>query len=136
MVSVNKAILLGRVGKDPESKQLTNTTVTHLTIATTETWKDANGEKKEDTQWHSITVWGKQAENVARYVNKGDLLYIEGKITTECYEKDGSKRYSTKIIAREIKFLTSKKDKQQDNEQSTNQTQKNPANNPLDDIPF
>ena len=124
-------MLLGRVGKDPE--QVPNGPVT-LSLATHEIWRDANGDKKEDLQWHRIVIWGKQGENVMKYVKKGDLPYIEGKIQTDNYEKDGQKIYMTKIVAREIKFLTPKSqgDEKSYNPQQ-NQNQKS-AND--EDIPF
>ena len=109
MASVNKTILLGRVGKTPEQKQLqSGNSLTTFPLATHEVWRDKSGEKKEDLQWHNVVVWGKQAENVAKYVNKGDLIYIEGKIQTDQYEKNGQKLYATKIVAKDVKFLTPK----------------------------
>jgi single-strand DNA-binding protein len=110
MSSLNKACILGRVGQNPETKQMqSGTSLTTLTLATHEVWRDKQGEKKEDLQWHNIVVWGKQAETVAKYVSKGDLIYVEGKIQTDTYEKDGVKHWSTKIIAKDVKFLTPKK---------------------------
>ena len=112
MSSLNKAIILGRVGQKPEGKTLdSGAKLVTFSLATHEAWKDKQGNKQEDLQWHNITVWGKQAENVYKYVDKGDLLYVEGKLQTDQYEKDGEKRYSTKIVAREVKFLTPKQDK-------------------------
>ena len=94
MASVNSVALLGRVGQTPETKDIpTGNTVTTLSLATHEVWKDHNGEKKENVEWHRITVSGEQAENVARYVNKGDLIYVEGKISTDTYEKNGVKHW-------------------------------------------
>lgn len=109
MASVNKVILLGRVGNPPELKQTQNGgMLTTLSLATNSVWMDKQGQKQEDVQWHNLVVWGKQAENVAKYVNKGDQLYVEGQLKTDEYEKDGIKRWATKIIAREVKFLTPK----------------------------
>lgn len=111
MSGVNKAILIGRVGKDPEVKTLgTGNMVANFSIATSETFKDkATGEKKETTTWHNIVIWGKLCEIVAKYVHKGDLLYVEGKITNRSWEKDGVTRYTTEIVVNNITMLGSKK---------------------------
>ena len=110
MSGVNKVILIGRVGKDPELRNLqSGQSVANFSMATSESWKDkTTGEKKETTTWHSIVLWGNLAEIAGKYVHKGDLLYIEGKITTETYEKDGITRYVTKIVANTMTMLGSK----------------------------
>jgi single-strand DNA-binding protein len=101
---VNKAILVGRVGKDPEVQTSTSgKTVAKFSLATTEKYKD-----KETTEWHNIVLWNKLAEIAGKYVNKGSLLYIEGKITTNSWEKDGAKHYKTEIIGNTMKMLSSK----------------------------
>jgi single-strand DNA-binding protein len=105
----NKVTLIGRLGKDPEVKTLsTGATVANFSMATTESYKDKNGEKKETTEWHNIVIWNKLADIVKQYVHKGDLIMIEGKITTRSWEKDGVTRYSTEIVAHEMKMLGSK----------------------------
>lgn len=111
MSGVNKAILIGRVGKDPEVKNLPNgNMVANFSIATSETFKDkTTGEKKETTTWHNIVIWGKLCEVVAKYVHKGDLLYVEGKITNRSWEKDGITRYTTEIVVNNMTMLGSKK---------------------------
>ena len=102
-MSVNKAILVGNLGRDPEYRQGT-TNVTTFSIATTEKWtKDGNAQER--TEWHNITTFGKLADVCAKYLAKGKQVYVEGKIQTDEYEKDGVKRRSTKIIASEVKFL-------------------------------
>lgn len=95
MNSINKHCICGRLGKDPEFKQLEGgKAVCSFSMATSEVWKDDKGEKKERTEWHNITAWGKQAEIISKYVHKGDLLYIEGKARTRSYDdKEGNKRY-------------------------------------------
>jgi len=100
-MSVNKAILLGRVGKDPEIRDFDNgNKVANFSLATSETWKDKNtGEKKEQTEWHNIAVFGKLAEIVESYVKKGQELYVEGKIKTRYWEdQNGDKKYITEIV--------------------------------------
>ena len=109
MSALNKVMILGRVGRDPELKQTkSDTALTVFSVATTESYKDRAGNKKEETEWHKIVCWGKTAEIVAKYLHKGDLVYVEGKIHTDSYEKDGEKRYQTQIVARDVKFLTPK----------------------------
>lgn len=97
---MNKAILLGFVGKDPEHKQLANSEVCTFSLATSRKVKD-----EEKTEWHSIVVWGKLAEICSKYVSKGSQLLIEGEIQTRSWEKDGKTNYKTEIVAREVKFI-------------------------------
>jgi single-strand DNA-binding protein len=107
MASVNKAIVLGNLGKDPELRHTTGgQAVTELTIATNEGYKDKSGEWKERTEWHRVVVWGRQAENAARYLSKGRQVYVEGRLQTrEWTDRDGNKRYTTEIVAQNVQFL-------------------------------
>ena len=107
MSSVNKVTLIGRVGKDPEVRNLeSGVTVANTSLATSESYKDkTTGEKKETTEWHNLVFWRGLADVVAKYVHKGDLLYIEGKLTTRSWEKDGVKRYTTEIVVSEMRML-------------------------------
>ena len=107
MAGVNKVILLGYLGKDPELRFLPNgTAIASFSIATSETWKDGNGEKKEHTEWHNITAFGKLAEICGEYLTKGKQVFILGKIRTENYkDKDGNQRSATKIIISEMQML-------------------------------
>lgn len=112
MASVNKVILIGNLGADPD-KRFTGSgaTVTTFNIATTERWNDKQGQKQEDTQWHRIVVWGKQAENCAQYLSKGRPVYIEGRLQTRQWDdKEGNKRYTTEIVAQRVQFLGSRQD--------------------------
>ena len=104
---VNKVILVGNVGQDPETRYLPNGgAVTNLSIATSETWKDKNtGEAQERTEWHRVTFYQRLAEIVAEYVKKGSKLYIEGSLRTRSWEQDGVKRYATEVIANEMQML-------------------------------
>ena len=89
----NHISLIGRVGKDPETKQLTNGVVSNFSLATSEKYKDKQGQKQEQTEWHNITAWGKTAETVDKYVKKGDMIGVEGKMTYQKWEdKDGNNR--------------------------------------------
>jgi single-strand DNA-binding protein len=107
---VNKVILVGNVGKDPEVRYLENgVAVAQFTLATSEVYKDKSGNRATRTEWHNIVAWRNLAEIVEKYVKKGNPLYIEGKITSRSYDaKDGSKRYVTEIVANELKMLGSK----------------------------
>ena len=107
MGSVNKVILVGRLGADPEVKHLQNDrAVCNLSVATREQWKDKQtGQKQEKTEWHRVTVWGDQAENCGKFLAKGREVYIEGKLQTRSYDKDGQKHYATDIVADRVVFL-------------------------------
>ena len=109
MASVNKAILVGNLGRDPELKYLpSGDAVCNFSIATTESWKDKSGEKQEATEWHRISAFGKLAEVCGQYLKKGGAVYIEGSIKTRTYEKDGEKRYATEIRADRMQMLGGK----------------------------
>ncbi len=111
---VNKVILVGRLGNDPEMKTTEGgKEMCSFSVATSETWKK-DGEKPSKTEWHRITVWGKLAEICGLYLGKGSLVYIEGKLTTRKYEKDGVTQYSTGITADTMRMLGSKKDEEND----------------------
>lgn len=103
---VNKITLLGRVGQQPEVKDFEyGAKVVNFSLATTEYWKDKDGNKQEKTEWHRCFAWRKLADIINDYVNKGDLLYIEGKLVYNQYEKDGEKRTVAKIDVREVKLM-------------------------------
>ena len=107
---VNKVILIGNVGSDPEVKSVGESKVANFSFATSETYKDKNGEKKTITEWHRIVIWRGLAEIVERYVKKGDKLYLEGKIQTRSWDdKDGTKKFSTEIVVSDMKMLGSVK---------------------------
>lgn len=102
---INKVILLGNVGAEPEVRALDGgKKVARIRVATTERYTDQQGNKQEQTEWHNVTLWGGLADVVDRYVHKGSQVYIEGKIRTREYEKNGEKRYATEIIAEEMKL--------------------------------
>ena len=121
-MSVNKAFLIGRVGKDPETRYMTNgEAVTNLSLATSETWKDKNGEKQEKTEWHNLTFYKRLAEVVGEYVKKGSQIYVEGKISTRKWQdKEGKDRYTTEIICHEMQMLGDKKESVEQKTQSLN----------------
>ena len=110
MASVNKVILIGNLGRDPETRFLpSGSAVANISIATTDTWKDkTSGEKKEATEWHRVVFFGRLAEIVGEYLKKGSQVYVEGRLQTRKYEKDGQDHYSTEIIADTMKMLGSR----------------------------
>ena len=109
---VNRAIILGRLGTDPEVKYTqSGTAVTRFNVATNESWLNKEGQKEERTEWHRIVVWGKQAENCGQYLAKGRQVYVEGRLQTSNWEdKEGIKRYTTEIIANTVQFIDSRGD--------------------------
>ena len=108
MGSVNKVILIGNLGADPELKYTpSQRPLCNLRIATTEVYKDKAGVRQEKTEWHRVTVWGDQAENCNKYLAKGRSVYVEGRLQTRSYDKDGQKHYATDIVADRVVFLGS-----------------------------
>ncbi len=107
MASVNKAIILGNLGKDPELRHTPGgKAVATLRVATNESWVDQSGEKQERTEWHAIVVWGRQAENCAQYLSKGRSVFVEGRLQTRKWQdKDGNDRYTTEIVADRVQFI-------------------------------
>ncbi len=113
-MSVNKVILVGRLGKDPETRYMTNgDAVTTVTLATSENWRDKSGEKQEKTEWHNLVFYNrgayKLAEIAGEYLKKGSQIYVDGKITTDKWQdKEGKDRYTTKIVVNEMTMLGGK----------------------------
>ena len=104
---VNKVILIGNLGKDPEVRFTPNgRALAKFPVATSEKWTDQDGNRQERTEWHNVVVWGKQAETCGQYLAKGRQVFVEGSIRTRQYDdKDGNKRYITEIVARDVRFL-------------------------------
>lgn len=107
MAGINKVILVGHLGKDPEIRQIApNQNVCQFSIATSENWVDKAGQKQERTEWHRIVVWGKMAEICGKYLAKGRQVYVEGRLQTRSWEdQQGQKRYTTEIVANTVQFL-------------------------------
>jgi single-strand DNA-binding protein len=105
MADINKAILIGRLGRDPEVRNVGDSQVARFSVATSRQWTDKAGQKQERTQWHNCQAWGKLAELAQRFLAKGRRVYIEGEIEYREYEKDGQKRTATEINVREMVFL-------------------------------
>ncbi|TCS74094.1 single-strand binding protein [Sulfuritortus calidifontis] len=106
MASVNKVILVGNLGADPETRYMpSGDAVTTIRLATTDRFKDKSGERQERTEWHRVVFFGKLAEIAGEYLKKGRSVYVEGSLRTREWEKDGVKRYSTEIVANEMQML-------------------------------
>ena len=145
-MSVNKAILIGRLGRDPEVRHMPNgEAVCNFSIATSETWKDQSGQKQERTEWHNITLYRRMAEVAGQYLKKGSLVYIEGRIQSRKYtDKNGIERTAYEIIGSEMKMLGGGNDSGQQNAQHTppapprRQAPAAPAQpvDDIDEIPF
>jgi len=138
---VNKVILIGNVGRDPEVRYFDNGLAkAQFSLATTETYKNKEGQKIVQTEWHTIVMWRKLAEIVEKYVKKGDKLYIEGKIKTRSYDdKEGNKKYITEILAENMQMLGSKKTSETSSVTQTPETKvENTIDNNTegDDLPF
>lgn len=151
---LNKVLLIGRLGQDPEKRVTpTGASVVNVNLATTEYYKDKSGNRQERTEWHKIVLWNRQAEIAEQYCRKGSQLYVEGSLQTRDWQdKDGNKRYTTEIVAKSLQMLDSKGQGQgqgsgggyQDNRQQSNgQHDQTPASGPVggddfaeDDIPF
>lgn len=137
MASINKVILIGNLGADPEVKHLpTGDAVANLRLATTDTWKNKEGQKQEATEWHRISFFGKQAETLGQYCTKGSSLYIEGSIRTRKYvDKDGVEKYSTEIKGDRFQFLGGRRDSESSPAPQRSSAPSQP-NDFDDDIPF
>ncbi len=150
MSGVNKVILVGRLGKEPEVRNLENgAIVANFTMATSETYKDrTTGEKKETTEWHNIVLWRGLAEISQKYLHKGDLVYIEGKLKTRSWEKEGVTRYTTEVVADNMTMLGSKSGGgstgspsgeyggSRSSERTSTEAYPAPADTNTDDLPF
>lgn len=134
MAGVNKVILIGNLGKDPEVRHLEGgATVANFPLATTETYKDKNGNRNEQTEWHNIVVWRGLADVAEKYLKKGMTIYVEGKLRTRSWDdKEGHKRYTTEIVGDSFTILSKK-----ENSSSAQSQQSNDASSGAgDDLPF
>lgn len=138
---VNKAIIVGNLGKDPETRHMPNgNAVTNVTIATSESWKDKDsGQQTDRTEWHRVVFFNRLAEIAGEYLKKGSKVYIEGSLRTRKWDKDGQTHYSTEIVAKEMQMLDSRSGGQQGNYQALsdpNGGEPRPDQDFDDDIPF
>ncbi len=143
MRDINKVILIGRLGKDPEVVNFeSGTKKVSFSLATGESYTNRNGEKVENTEWHNVVMWRKLAEIAEQYLSKGDPVYVEGKLRTRSYDdKDGNRRYITEVEVENLSMLGSRSDRS--NESNANATPPPPArpnkqsnNTPTDDVSF
>ncbi len=146
MAGVNKVIVVGRLGADPELKTITGgNSVCRLSVATSENWTDKQGQKQERTEWHKVVVWGKLAELCGKYLAKGRQCYVEGRLQTRSWEdQQGQKRYATEIVANTVQFLGSTQGAGASTSAQTNESSDfpvqdfgpEPAFDTSDEIPF
>jgi len=140
MAGVNKVILIGNLGKDPEIRQLeTGVKVASFSLATTESYKGKDGNRVDQTEWHNIVLWRGLAEVAEKYLKKGNTIYVEGKIRTRSWEdKEGNKRYTTEIIGDNMTMIGSKKDNENSHASNTSASESPEINTSqeADDLPF
>lgn len=138
MAGVNKVILIGNLGKDPEIRHLeSGAAVASFPLATTESYKNKNGERVDQTEWHNIVLWRGLAEVAEKYLKKGNQIYVEGRIRTRSWEdNEGNKKYMTEIIGNNMTMLGGKKDDSGINTQSGSQESTVPEPTEEDDLPF
>lgn len=135
---VNKVTLVGRLGKDPEVRHLENgAVVANFSVATSERYKDKDGNRQEKTEWHNISAWRYQAEFAEKYLNKGALVYIDGKLRTRSWEdKEGNKKYTTEVIVDNIQKLDWKRDDSGSSTETATSTAAVEEGEVNDDLPF
>lgn len=142
MSGVNKVIIVGRLGNDPEMKAITSgQNVTRFNVATSENWTDKSGQRQERTEWHRVVVWGKLGENCARHLSKGRQVFVEGRLQSRSWDDpQGNKRYTTEVIAQNVQFLGSQADRSSTTTESSNDSAQEfgpePSFDPADEIPF
>jgi single-strand DNA-binding protein len=140
MASVNKVILVGNLGRDPELRYIqSGQAVANFSVATNEKWKDKEGNNQERTEWHRIIVWGKSAENCAQYLQKGRSVYVEGRLQTRDWEdKEGNKRTTTEIVAQTVQFIGGRGGAGSGSESEGPPTPEGPGDPgpPASDVPF
>ena len=129
---LNKTMIIGRLGGDPELKYTNSGSgVCNLSLATTEKWTNKDGDRQEKTEWHKVVIFGKSAEFAGEYAHKGSLVYVEGRLQTRSWEdREGNKRYTTEVVAQNFRLL----DKRQDREEKGEETYESP--NDESDVPF
>lgn len=142
MAGVNKVILIGNLGRDPDTRHTqSGKEVCQLSIATTRTWRAQSGDRGEETEWHRVTAWGKLAELCRQHLTKGRQVYVEGRLRTTKYEREGQTHYSTEIVAETVQFIGPKPDGQSNGQSNSGP----PPGAPMggygpgpgdDDIPF
>lgn len=110
MAALNKVQLIGNLGRDPETRHTSGDQICNFSVAVTESWKDKNGDKQEHTEWVRVVIWGKLAEIADKYLRKGSSVYLEGKLKTRKFEKDGKDQYITEVVADRMQMLGGRRD--------------------------
>lgn len=124
MQGINKVIIIGTLGKDPEVKKVGDNSVANFSVATSERYTDRNGVKQEKTEWHNMVAWGKLADLIGRTLKKGKAAYFEGKLTTRSWDdQQGNKRYATEVLVREMSFISRSETAQSPQQQNSQQPQ-------------
>lgn len=141
MAGVNKVILVGNLGKDPEVRHLDNgRAVANFSLATSETYKNKQGERVTNTEWHNVVLWSPLAEIAEKFLKKGGQVYIEGKLTTRSWDdQEGNKRYTTEVVGRELTLLGGKPEGSSSSSNSNSMAESPVSNIPeddTDDLPF
>lgn len=136
MAGVNKVILIGNLGRDPELRNTqSGTAICRLALATTRSWMNKQtNERVEETEWHRVTVWGKQAEHCNTYLAKGRQIYVEGRLRTSSYEKEGVKHYSTEVVAEIVQFLGGRAQTEDHKDQGKQPPDPKPDSKPPEDF--
>lgn len=133
---LNKVMLIGILGRDPETRQAGSSSVCQFSVATSESYKNQQGEKVEKTEWHTIVAWGRLGEICQQYLRKGSKVYLEGKLQTRTWEKDGQKHYTTEINVSDMQMLGDPKGQQTQTTVQDKQPYGQPAPAQTDDLPF
>ncbi len=137
-IGVNKVILIGNLGKDPEVRHLEGgATVANFPLATTESYKDKNGQRMEQTEWHNIVLWRAQAEFAEKYLKKGFTIYVEGKLRTRSWEdKDKNKRYTTEVVADNISIIKDPNRREENAAPQATTQEQTDTNSSINNLPF
>ncbi len=138
MSGINKVILVGRLGADPELKTVNSgQNVSRFSLATSENWVDKEGQKQERTEWHRVVVWGRLAEICAKHLSKGRQVYVEGRLQTRSWEdQQGQKKYSTEIVAQTVQFLGAVTERSESPSNQAHDFGPEPQFDQTDDLPF
>ena len=135
MASLNKVMLMGHLGADPETRDANGTLIANLSLATSRKYKDRNGQQVEETEWHRVVLFGRTAEIAQEWLKKGSCIFVEGRLRTRQYEdRQGQKRFTTEIVGETMQFVNSNRDGQQNHQQSQPAAARQQQS--FDDVPF
>lgn len=134
---LNKVMVIGRLGKNPEIRYTNEgKAVCSFSVATTEYWRDKQGQKQEKTEWVNVVAWERLADQAQSYLSKGSILYVEGKLSTKSWEQEGQKKYKTEVIASQFRFLDSRQSEPQNNQVKEDQPAWESGENRNQDTPY